>query len=106
MNYNGYSKGKRVLVTGGAGFLGSFLCERLLESGAEVLCVDNYFAGRRANIAHLFANLPAVQDEPKQRQPDIVLANKHLGWTPTVGLMEGLERTVSYFRQIVSSQAR
>ena len=56
MNYNGYYKGKRVLVTGGAGFLGSFLCERLLESGAEVLCVDNYFTGRRANIAHLFAN--------------------------------------------------
>ena len=322
MNYNGYYKGKRVLVTGGAGFLGSFLCERLLESGAEVLCVDNYFTGRRANIAHLFANpmfealrhdvtmplfvevdaifnfacpaspvhyqfdpvattkvsvhgainmlglakrlkcpilqastsevygdptvhpqteeywgnvnpigpracydegkrcaealffdylrqhgvstkvmrifntygprmhendgrvvsnfilralrgepieiygsgtqtrsfcyvddlvdgalrfmntpaeipgpinvgnpsecsildfaetvlritgsssrisfLPAVQDDPKQRQPDIALAKKHLGWTPTVGLMEGLDRTVSYFRQIVSSQA-
>jgi UDP-glucuronate decarboxylase len=46
--------GKRVLVTGGAGFLGSHLCERLLERGAEVLCVDNYFTGRRANIAHLF----------------------------------------------------
>ncbi|MBV9076252.1 MAG: SDR family oxidoreductase [Methylobacteriaceae bacterium] len=45
--------GKRVLVTGGAGFLGSHLCERLLASGAEVLCVDNYFTGRRSNIAHL-----------------------------------------------------
>ncbi len=45
--------GKRVLVTGGAGFIGSHLCERLLHENAEVLCVDNYFTGRRANIAHL-----------------------------------------------------
>lgn len=44
---------KRVLVTGGAGFLGSHLCERLIEEGAEVLCVDNYFTGRRANVANL-----------------------------------------------------
>lgn len=56
MKYDGFYNGKRVLVTGGAGFLGSFLCERLLEAGAEVLCVDNYFTGRRANIAHLLAN--------------------------------------------------
>jgi UDP-glucuronate decarboxylase len=46
----------RVLVTGGAGFLGSHLCERLLERGDDVLCVDNYFTGRRANIAHLIGN--------------------------------------------------
>ena len=44
---------KRVLVTGGAGFLGSHLCEQLLARGHEVLCVDNYFTGRRANVAHL-----------------------------------------------------
>ncbi|CAA6603648.1 UDP-glucuronate decarboxylase [Rhodospirillaceae bacterium LM-1] len=48
--------GKRILVTGGAGFLGSHLCERLANDGAEVLCVDNYFTGRRQNVAHLFAN--------------------------------------------------
>ena len=48
--------GKRTLVTGGAGFLGSHLCERLLAEGAEVLCVDNYFTGRRANIADLLDN--------------------------------------------------
>jgi UDP-glucuronate decarboxylase len=47
------STGKRVLVTGGAGFLGSHLCERLLEQGHDVLCVDNYFTGRKDNIAHL-----------------------------------------------------
>jgi UDP-glucuronate decarboxylase len=47
---------KRVLVTGGAGFLGSHLCERLLDQGHDVLCVDNYFTGRKANIAHLLGN--------------------------------------------------
>ena len=48
--------GKPVLVTGGAGFLGSHLCERLLERGDEVLCVDNYFTGRRDNISRLLPN--------------------------------------------------
>lgn len=47
---------KRVLVTGGAGFLGSHLCERLLSDGHDVLCVDNYFTGRRDNVAHLMDN--------------------------------------------------
>ncbi len=51
-----YDSIKRVLVTGGAGFLGSHLCERLLAEGHDVLCVDNYFTGRRANIAHLLEN--------------------------------------------------
>ena len=43
----------RCLVTGGAGFIGSFLCERLLEQGHEVICLDNFFTGRKHNIAHL-----------------------------------------------------
>jgi UDP-glucuronate decarboxylase len=47
---------KRILVTGGAGFLGSHLCERLLKDGHDVLAVDNYFTGRRQNIAHLMAD--------------------------------------------------
>lgn len=51
-----YSLRKRVLVTGGAGFLGSHLCERLLGEGCDVLCVDNFFTGTRANIAHLIPN--------------------------------------------------
>jgi len=51
---------KRVLVTGGAGFLGSHLCARLLAEGNDVLCVDNYFTGTRRNIASLLAN-PAFE---------------------------------------------
>jgi UDP-glucuronate decarboxylase len=48
------SAGKRVLVTGGAGFLGSHLCERLLADGHDVLCVDNFYTGSKRNVAHLF----------------------------------------------------
>lgn len=48
-----YSSRKRVLVTGGAGFLGSHLCERLLAAGDQVLCVDNFFTGTRDNVGHL-----------------------------------------------------
>ena len=51
-----YSMRKRVLVTGGAGFLGSHLCERLLRDGHDVICVDNFFTGTKDNIAHLLAN--------------------------------------------------
>jgi UDP-glucuronate decarboxylase len=47
---------KRILVTGGAGFIGSHLCERLLKEGNEVLCMDNYFTGSKKNIAHLMDN--------------------------------------------------
>ena len=47
---------KRILVTGGGGFLGSHLCERLLGQGHEVVCVDNFFTGRRQNIIHLLSN--------------------------------------------------
>jgi UDP-glucuronate decarboxylase len=47
---------KRILVTGGAGFLGSHLCKRLLNEGHEVLCVDNFYTGRRSNIAQFLSN--------------------------------------------------
>ncbi len=46
----------RILVTGGAGFLGSHLCDRLLAAGNEVVCLDNFFTGRKQNIAHLLGN--------------------------------------------------
>ena len=48
-----YATRKRILVTGGAGFLGSHLCDRLVGDGHDVLCVDNFFTGDKANIAHL-----------------------------------------------------
>ncbi len=47
---------KRILITGGAGFLGSHLCERLLAEGEEVLCLDNFFTGSKDNIRHLLGN--------------------------------------------------
>jgi len=47
---------KRILVTGGAGFLGSHLCKRLLQDGNDVLCVDNFFTGNKNNILELLAN--------------------------------------------------
>ena len=56
---------KRILVTGGAGFLGSHLCERLVAQGHDVLCVDNYFTGRKENIAHIMpeANFEAMRHD-------------------------------------------
>jgi len=47
---------KRILITGGAGFIGSHLCQRLIDEGNDVLCVDNYFTGSRNNVAHLLNN--------------------------------------------------
>ena len=47
---------KKILVTGGAGFVGSHLCERLLNDGHEVVCLDNYFTGQKQNVIHLSAN--------------------------------------------------
>jgi UDP-glucuronate decarboxylase len=44
---------KRILVTGGAGFLGSHLCDKLLQQGSEVICLDNFFTGSKDNIVHL-----------------------------------------------------
>jgi len=51
-----FSKRRRVFGTGGAGFLGSHLCERLLADGCDVLCVDNCYSGTKDNITHLLSN--------------------------------------------------
>jgi UDP-glucuronate decarboxylase len=56
MSFDRKYKDSRILVTGGAGFIGSHLSERLLAAGAEVVCADNYFTGSRKNIAHLLSN--------------------------------------------------
>ena len=63
----GYSANPRCIirVSGGAGFLGSHLCERLLERGDEVLCVDNFFSSTRHNVAHLLDNHRV--EMPRQR---------------------------------------
>jgi len=53
---NAVQQKKRVLITGGAGFLGSHLCERLLQDGHEVLCLDNFYTGTKDNIVHLVEN--------------------------------------------------
>ena len=47
---------KTILVTGGSGFLGSFLCEKLLELGNDVICLDNFYTGAKRNIRHLLNN--------------------------------------------------
>ena len=62
----------RVLVTGGAGFLGSHLCDRLIADGVTVVCLDNFFTGNRRNIAHLLidrASGPPVGSRGKGVQP-------------------------------------
>ena len=46
---------KRILVTGGAGFLGCHLCERLVEQGHDVICLDNFFTSQKSNVAHLLS---------------------------------------------------
>ena len=55
---------KRVLVTGGAGFLGSHLCERLLAQGNDVICLDNFFTGTKDNVLHLLGNRAFRADAP------------------------------------------
>ena len=60
---------KRILVTGGAGFLGSHLCERLIAQGHDVLCVDNFFTGRKDNVAHLLKSFALRADAPRRHFP-------------------------------------
>ena len=56
------SNRKKVMVTGGAGFLGSHLCERLLQDDCDVLCVDNFYSGTKDNVVHLLSNPEGVNN--------------------------------------------
>jgi len=127
-NYDGR---KRILVTGGAGFLGSHLIDRLLAAGSEVVCADNLFTGSKRNIEHvhdhprfefirhvvtflLYVEVDEIwnlacpaspvhcQHDPVQRQPDISLAQQKLDWEPKVQLKEGLRHTIAYFDELLS----
>ena len=69
---------KRVLVTGGAGFLGSHLCERLLAEGHDVLCVDNFFTGSKRNIAHLLGQSALRADAPRRDLPALCRGRRDL----------------------------
>jgi len=122
---------QRILVTGGAGFLGSLICRLLLQDNNDVICVDNYFTGSKQNISDLTAhpnfevirhdvtfplylevdqiyNLACTaspihyQYDPKQRKPDISLAQSELGWQPSIGLADGLVDTIAYFKKILA----
>lgn len=81
--------GNRVLVTGGAGFLGSHLCERLLAEGKEVLCVDNYFTGSRLNLNGLLSN---PRFEALRHDITFPLFPSMWRWTPSTILLARLRR--------------
>ena len=75
----------KILITGGAGFLGSHLCDRLLAQGHDVLCVDNFFTGTKANVAHLLDN----------KRFELIDSLGYEGWIgceykPKAGTSEGL----------------
>jgi len=59
---------------------------------------------RLTNSKSPIIHQPLPQDDPRQRQPDITLARKHIGWEPTVGLDEGLRKTITYFDRLLAEQ--
>jgi len=82
---------RRILITGGAGFIGSHLCDRLIALGNYVLCVDNFFTGVKCNVARLIGNpylvfRPLPSNDPLHRQPNITLTKEKLSWEPKVCL--------------------
>jgi len=68
----------RIVVTGGAGFLGSHLCERLLSEGASLLCADNFFTGARRNIDHLLDHKRFELISPRHNVPAVSRSGPNL----------------------------
>ena len=89
-----FGKHRKVLVAGGAGFLGSRLCDAFVKGGHHVLCVDNFFTGSKANIVHLLGH-PRFQ----RVRHDVTPAQAELGWSLGFGLGDGVPLTIEYFRK-------
>lgn len=86
---------RTVLVTGGAGFIGSHLCRFLLGKGFKVTCVDNMLTNSSSEIVLR----PPPVDDPKTRCPDISKAKKLLNWQPKVSVDDGLRKTIGWFKK-------
>ena len=80
----------RVLVTGGAGFLGSHLCDRLLDGGHDVLCVDNFFTGSKHNVAHLLRH-PAFESIERRVVGELTNTEVVMNRTFFVGVYPGID---------------
>lgn len=85
---------EQILVTGGAGFLGSHLCDRLVADGNDVICLDNFFTGAKRNIEHLIGN-PRFE----LLRHDVTFPL----YIEAVPLTDGLNRTIAYFDNLLSS---
>ena len=96
MNNEVRGKGQRPrsLVAGGAGLIGSHLCERLVAEGHEVICLDSLLTGSRSTV--VYEPLPA--DDPVRRRPDISKAVAVLRWQPKVSRQEGIKRVILFFQ--------
>lgn len=88
-------KGKTILVTGGAGFIGSHLTEKLLELGATVVVVDNFSTGKRVEPKFL----PERKIDIRYRCPNVTKMKKILKFIPSYSLDEGLKLTYEWYKE-------